>query len=37
MYRGKNHISDILAVAFIWLVALAFLFLVFEKFKILFH
>ena len=37
MYRGKNHISEILTIAFIWLVALAFLFLAFQKFKLLFH
>jgi hypothetical protein len=37
MYRGKDHFSDILAVAFIWLIALALLFLVFQKFKILFQ
>jgi hypothetical protein len=37
MYRGKDHISDIVAVVFVWLVALAFLYLVFQKFKILFH
>jgi hypothetical protein len=37
MYRGKNHISEILAIAFIWLVALSLLFLAFLKFKILFH
>jgi len=37
MYRGKDHISDKLAIVFIWLVALAFLYLVFEKFTLLFH
>jgi|GEM_PF-3336021 hypothetical protein len=37
MYRGKGHISDKLAIVIIWGVALAFLFLVVQKFKILFH
>ncbi len=37
MYRGKGHISDKLALAIIWAVALAFLFLFFQKLKILFH
>jgi hypothetical protein len=37
MDRGNNHTSDKLIVALIWLMAVAFAFLVFEKFRLLFH
>jgi len=37
MFRGKDHITDKLFIALAWLMALALVFLVFEKIKWLSH
>jgi hypothetical protein len=37
MDRGKDHISDKVTIVIIWLVVLAFVFLVVQKFSLLFH
>jgi hypothetical protein len=37
MDRGKDHISDKLFIALMWLMVLALLYLVYEKFRLLSH
>jgi hypothetical protein len=37
MFRDKDHLTDKLFVAFAWLMALALIYLVFEKIKWLSH
>jgi hypothetical protein len=37
MFRGKDHISDKIFIAIVWLMVLGLMFLGFEKFKLLLH
>ena len=37
MYRRKTNIMDVLFVVFAWLVALALVYLVYSKIKLLYH
>jgi hypothetical protein len=37
VFHRKNHISDKVLIVIAWLMALGLMFLVFEKFKLMFH